>query len=241
MKRLICSLTFFLACIILIQARNYVVCVGIANYPGKGNDLNLSVTDVNTIKSLYDKNGNAYIVSFINEQATIDNVKSAIKKTFKKANKKDIITFFFSGHGVPGFFICYDGVLKYNELASLMARSKAKSKLVFADACYSGLAREKIQETNNTIEGSVLFFLSSRSDEVSIEKEWNWKNSLFTAFLDRGLRGGADTNKDHVITARELFLFVSNGVANASREKQHPVMWGRFSDDMPIMTWGKKK
>ena len=63
------------------------------------------------------------------------------------------------------------------------------------------------------------------------------QNSLFTAFLERGLRGGADTDRDRTITARELFTFVSEGVRQRSGERQHPVMWGRFPDDMPLMVW----
>ena len=63
------------------------------------------------------------------------------------------------------------------------------------------------------------------------------RNSLFTAYLERGLRGGADANLDRTITARELFTFVSEGVQQKSKQKQHPVMWGRFPDEMPLMTW----
>ena len=84
-----------------------------------------------------------------------------------------------------------------------------------------------------------MFFLSSRTNEQSQERR-SWRNSLFTAYLERGLRGGADNNLDWTITARELFNFVSKGVAEASQQKQHPVMWGKFDDDMPLMVWKKK-
>jgi len=85
-----------------------------------------------------------------------------------------------------------------------------------------------------------MFFLSSRTNEKSIERR-GWRNSLFTAYLERGLRGGADTDCNRTITARELFDFVSQGVAKESRQKQHPVMWGKFDDDMPIMVWKEKQ
>jgi hypothetical protein len=63
------------------------------------------------------------------------------------------------------------------------------------------------------------------------------RNGFFTAYLQRGLTGGADANKDRVITARELFVFVSQGVKRISEDRQHPVMWGKFSDNMPVITW----
>lgn len=240
MKKIICAITLFFACFATMQAKTYVVCIGIADYPGMDNDLMLSATDAITIQNVFEKNNNAHVVTYINEQATINNVTRAIEETFCKADEQDAIIFFFSGHGLPGFFICYDGVLKYDKLTSIMGRSKSKCKLVFADACFSGKVREETVEANEVIEGDVLFFLSSRSSETSIERKKGWRNSLFTAYLERGLRGGADDNRDRIITARELFKFVSQGVAKQSNNRQHPVMWGRFNDDMPIMTWEKK-
>ena len=35
-------------------------------------------------------------------------------------------------------------------------------------------------------------------------------------------------NRDKVITAREIYDFVHQGVTNASGGRQHPVMWGKF-------------
>lgn len=81
-----------------------------------------------------------------------------------------------------------------------------------------------------------MFFFSSRDNEYSQERR-GWKNSLFTVYLERGLRGGADTDRNRTITARELFDFVSKGVKAASEGKQHPVMWGKFDDDMPVIEW----
>ena len=82
----------------------------------------------------------------------------------------------------------------------------------------------------------VLLFLSSRSNESSIENP-KLKNGFFTAYLERGLRGGADDNKDKIITAKEIYNFVSNGVKKVSNDRQHPVMWGRFSDNLIILDW----
>ena len=81
-----------------------------------------------------------------------------------------------------------------------------------------------------------MFFLSSRSNESSIERPI-MKNGYFTAFLERGLRGGADNDLDRVITAKELYDFVSKGVKEISVDKQHPVMWGNFSNNMPVIKW----
>lgn len=81
-----------------------------------------------------------------------------------------------------------------------------------------------------------MLLLSSRNNENSIERS-DMKNGYFTEFLKKGLRGNADVNRDRIITAKELFDFVNKGVAEISQDKQHPVMWGNFDHNMPVMKW----
>lgn len=237
MRRISVILATFLTLAFAAEARNYVVCIGIADYPGKQSDLKLSAQDAVTMKTLYDKNGDAVTELLVNEQATVENVKFAITNVYAKASANDAIVLFFSGHGVPGGFVCYDGFLKYADVTSVMMQSEAKSKIVFADACYAGKARTNKGHSNEQTDANVLFFLSSRTNEKSQEIRRKWKNSIFTAYVERGLRGGADVNRDRTITARELFDFVSKGVAKDSGRKQHPVMWGKFDNDMTLMKW----
>lgn len=239
MQRLCFILMLFLVLASPVEARNYIVCVGIADYPGTKSDLKVSSQDAVTMKTLYDKNGNSETDILTNDNATKTNVVAAIEKMFAKAKGDDAVILFFSGHGVPGGFVCYDGLLKYETVTAVMKRSKAKNKIVFADACYAGKARNNNKRSQRQSEESVMFFLSSRTKEQSQERK-NWRNSLFTAYLERGLRGGADNNYDRTVTARELFDFVSRGVAETSQQKQHPVMWGKFDDNMPLMVWNKE-
>jgi len=116
-----------------------------------------------------------------------------------------------------------------------MQKCKASKKMIFADACYAGKMRSKPQLTNSYTNQNIMLFLSSRTNELS--QETRFKNSLFTIFLERGLRGGADANRDRTITAKELYRFVHDGVISASNNHQHPVMWGKFNDNMPIIKW----
>lgn len=222
-------------------ARNYVVCVGIADYPGTKNDLHLSAGDAQTMQQLYQKNGQAVVRLFQNEQAKVNEVTEAFAELCSQATADDAVVFFFSGHGVPGAFVCYDGFLSYDDILASLAASVAGKKIILADACFAGKARRTSQREAHADgealrDKGVLFFLSSRTNEKSIENS-TMQNSLFTAYVERGLRGGADTDRDRTITASELFTFVSKGVAERSRDRQHPVMWGRFDDAMPLMHW----
>lgn len=221
-------------------AKVYLVSAGISDYPGTANDLTLPVNDAKTIAWLYGKNGGVKYKQLLDGQATVANLLSAMKSVFAGAGTDDVVVFFFSGHGYPGGFVAYDGRLSYDKIRKAMACSKSKNKMIFADACFSGKLRTSGREGHSAMSGAkkanVLLFLSSRSNETSIERR-DMKNGFFTTYLQKGLRGGADANRDRVITARELFDYVHRGVVKLSRDKQHPVMWGKFPDNMPVMSW----
>lgn len=234
---------FLLTSFTVTHAKVYLVSVGITDYPGTSMDLNLPAKDAQTISWLYSKNTDVEYRQLLNEQATIYNITSSMRTIFAKANTNDIVVLFFSGHGYPGGFVAYDGQLTYTQVRKAMASSKCRNKMIFADACFSG----KIRTNNNASQSSlqaaqkanVLLFLSSRSNETSIERS-SMENGFFTTYLQKGLRGGADANRDRVITAKELYNYVHKGVIDISHNKQHPVMWGKFNDNMPVMTWPKK-
>ncbi len=224
------------------QKKIYIVATGIADYPGTSMDLSLCANDAATIKWVFEKNKKASTVLLTNSQVTKSAVLSALRQQFSKATKDDAILFFYSGHGAPGKLVFYDGQIDYQDIKDIMAKSKARSKMIFADACFSGKMRNEQRTQHNTSvpanlrNTEVMFFLSSRSDETSIERR-DMKNGFFTAYLQRGLRGGADANRDRTITALELFNFVSKGVRKISNDKQHPVMWGKFDNNMPVISW----
>ena len=224
--------------IVSAYAKTYLVAVGVSDYPGTDKDLRLPANDAATIRYIYSKNSNVESVLLQNSAATKNVVLSKLQATFSKAKANDIIVFFFSGHGSKGAFCAYDAQITYKEIRHVLSLSKARNKMIFADACFSGKMREG---RNNTEEQTfnnynIMLFLSSRGNETSIERR-DMKNGFFTSCLQKGLRGGADTNKDRTITAKELFNYVSNGVRRLSDDKQHPVMWGKFSDNMAVLKW----
>ena len=218
------------------HAKTFLVCVGISDYPGRFNDLRVSAEDPKLVKRLFEVNGNSSALLFTNSQASLSNVISAMRHAYSQAGSNDAVVFFFSGHGIPGGFACYDGMLYYRTITDIMKKSRATTKIVLADACYSGSMRRGNKHDNSYSKENVMFFLSSRTGETSREMR-GWKNSVFTTYLVRGLRGGADANNNRIITARELFNFVSSGVIKVTKKGQHPVMWGKFDGNMTILKW----
>lgn len=247
MRRLLLSLVALATSALLgsLQAETYILAVGIADYQNIS-DLRLPEQDAETIAKLY-RTRTRNVVTLTGSAATRENIIKEMTNLFAKAKPDDMVVFFFSGHGYVGGFCPYDtgaknkNALSYNDVYAIFRQTKALRKVVLADACMSGGMRKKqgakSSATHKT--SDVVMFLSSRTNESSIERP-KMKNGFFTTYLNRGLRGGADVNRDSVVTAKEIFNFVSDGVKTMSNDRQHPVMWGNFSDNFIMVDWRKR-
>lgn len=238
MRRFVFSILILLYGYSLLAQNIHLVSVGVSDYPGYQNDLKLPAVDAQSVRSLYKKNSKtASTYLYTNSRATKESVLVALKRVASQCKEGDVFTFYFSGHGYPGGFVLYDDNLTYEEIAEVCALSPAKRKIIFADACFAGgLRDEKPSTISIDNDWDLMLLLSSRTDEYSIEGLWD-KNGKFTLCLLRSLKGGADTNKDRIITAKELFIAVRKGVVALTDDQQHPVMWGNFEDNMPVMIW----
>ena len=219
------------------QAKVLLVSVGIGDYPKPINKLNLPTKDAIAMQKLIDKNGDSGTALLLDAAATKSAIIAEIHARLDHASTDDIIIFFFSGHGYKGGFVAYDGEIPYSMIRKAMSASKCKNKMIFADACFSGKMRQGKREVKEEhSDSNVMLFLSSRDNETSIERR-DMANGFFTTCLKDGMSGKADANRDRIITAKELFDFVSKNVKFLSRNKQHPVMWGNFSNTMPVIQW----
>ncbi len=117
--------------------------------------------------------------------------------------------------------------------------SKAKSRLIVVDACYSGTSKNLddlsdgsyslARAFNDGYDSNVATLASSSCNQ----KSWIWgekKRSLFLYWFADGLRGFADRDRDGKITLDELFQYVRVRVEavsknDATMELQTPVLW----------------
>lgn len=244
-KIIVVALLLFVFCSINAQ-NTYVVSIGINDYQDISvPDLRSCEADVRNFNNVMLKHTKE-VYSLYGNKASHSNIINLLNNVFSKAKDNDAVIFYFSGHGFPGGFCCYDissrnlnNALSYKELQIIFKNCKAKRKIVFADACFSGGLRGKKTQKSDVDavrKDNVMFFLSSRTNETSAETR---QAGQFTRFLVRGLGGGADANKDKIITAKELYDFVHEGVGVATKNRQHPVMWGSFNNTMTILNWNK--
>ena len=229
----------------------YVLSVGISDYRYIS-DLQKTENDAREFSELY-MTHTKNVTTLLGPKATRENILSSLRSCFAKAGADDIVVFFFSGHGDKGGLYAYDTkgrstLVTYAEVQKAIGSCKAANKQLFIDACYSGglrdgkktarpatTARPPLSDTQG-----IMLFLSSRTGETSQENRWA-DNGFFTQYLIKGLKGAADTDSDRIITAKEIFTYVSAKVSERTRKKQNPVMWGKFNDKMHILNWNPKR
>jgi len=247
----------------------YAVVVGISDYkyavprgqPGFGN-LNYSDDDAvkftALLKSLGVPGGN--IITLINSDATYANITQSLAHVFPRASADDMVMFFFSGHGGPGFFTTYDidvnnerNFLYHQHIKLAFKSSPARVKFCFADACYSGGIKSKeagksieVHEDTDlsaTTEGkgtekansaNIVVMMSSRADEVSMESS-EVMQGYFAYHLIRGMAGKADSNSDKIVTISELYKYVRHGVQKSTSKKQTPITFGKFNPNLTVV------
>jgi|AntRauTorckE5430_2_1112549.scaffolds.fasta_scaffold00260_11 hypothetical protein len=186
---------------------------------------------------------------FIDESATKDNIIKALRDFAEKASAEDVFIFYFSGHGVPGAFIPIDSdgfeqQIKYREFLEILETNQAKSKIIIADACYSGGLvafkgenyRASIDNYYNEIhksKGGLVLFMSSKAKEISIENN-GLRQGIFSHYLIKGLKGEANINNDEFVRIGELFDYVQANVSIHTNEYQTPVIYGDAAINHPI-------
>ena len=246
LKSIVVLLLLLFSSIEIKAQHTYVVSVGIADYQSI-NDLTFTEADVATFNQIMAQH-DAEITTLTGIKATHANILKTVRSVFAKATPADAVIFFFSGHGYEGGFCCYDmqanshlGGMSYQEMQILFRNCRAGRKMVFADACFSGgLSKQRTQlQVQAVSNNDVMFFLSSRLDETSLELPQG-PNGLYTYFLAQGLCGAADVNNDRIISASEIYNFVGAKVsswANQIPHNQHPTIWGKFDQGMSVLDW----
>ncbi len=228
MKRIILSLTLLLAIAIGVNAqKTYALLVGVSTYQNSQMNLGNTTKDAKDLKKVLDLQ-RMKTTLITSRYANVANVRQKLNTIVNGATENDRIIFYFSGHGGPGIFCCYDDNFEYNELVNILSRAKAKEVYCFVDACHSGSAQNSANANYGWAQGrNMIFCMACRPEEYS------WENNFighgyFTKAMIKGLRGKADTNADKTITMGELYKYIYADVTHRTHgdDGQHPQLIG---------------
>ncbi len=241
--------------------RVFAVMVGISDYPGSGNDLPLTAEDARKLQQALARQGTLApeSVTLIDAQATRAGLRQAFQRVAAAAGPDDLFLFFYSGHGnqVRGQVSAtepdgkdetiemVDGSITDDELNQMFQQVHAQTSLLILDSCFSGgFARDVVSRPG------VMGLFSSEEDLTSSVAEKFQAGGFLSHFIQTGLEGGADENRDRVITAGELGAYVRREFAREERitastqegqsNYQFPVVErGAVQVDAPILGLGR--
>jgi hypothetical protein len=229
--------------------RVYAVMVGISDYPGGGNDLPLTAEDARKLQEALARQGAlaGESITLIDAQATRAALAQAIQRVSSAAGPNDLFLFFYSGHGnqqtgrisatepdgKDETIELYDGAVTDDELAAMLQQVRAQTALVILDSCFSGgFARDVVSRPG------VMGLFSSEEDLTSSVAEKFQAGGFLSHFVQRGLSGEADENRDRVITAGELSAYIRREFAEEVRDVSSVTQEGQRNYQFPVVERG---
>lgn len=210
MKLRVISLLTLLLAVFSLQARVYVLAVGVSYQNGQNANLPQSSRVAQQFADAM-KVQTPDVTLLTSRYCTVENVRAKLAEIVKKAGKEDRIVFFHAGHGYDGGYALVDGTMSYDELAKTLAKSPANLKLVFLGGCHSGSAKK----AGITKYGDQAWMTATRPEEVGLE--YNAVPYAFGESVAKGIRGKADFNGDYDVTVEELFKYVYNDILNKNK------------------------
>lgn len=189
------------------------------------------------------------------------NIVDHIQLLTSKAEQEDELLFYFSVHGFEANGRAYlapldartdrarDTAVDITELGEALKNSRARTKIVIMDACYSGLEPGKAGSggMSETFESAVKEMAASGSGTVVLTscskgeasyEEPSFGHGVFTQFLVEGLKGNADFDGDNDITVTEAYGYAKQKVDEysiATGNKQTPNLISSMSGDVILV------
>lgn len=218
------------------EGRHWAILIGVEKYQKAGH-LQYVGEDVAQLSRTLRQRGNypdEFILQMVDTapserfQPLKESIQRELPSWLKQAEPADDVLVYFSGHG----FQDDDGQLYLAPLdcdprdpaatgvpvawlREQMAACRAGAKLLVIDACHAGsskggseMAQVSAKDLADAFEqaAGVVTLASSSSDQLS----WVWdavKQSLFSFWLNEGLKGHADRNVDTRVDVHELYEF----------------------------------
>jgi len=239
----------------------WAVIIGISDYRADDiPDLDYAAADATAFRDflLSDAAGpfqEDHVLFLANDAATGQAMREALFVFLQQADWNDLVVIYVAAHGAPDperpdnlYLLPYDASLDalaatgfpmWDVKTALRRQIASERVVVLADACHSAGTGE---DDDNPIGASFaeLFSPSRRLtltaadlNELSFEDaRWGGGHGVFTFHLLEGLRGGADTDGDGIVTFTEAAGYVAGNVRTDTNGRQNPQASGL--GDVPL-------
>jgi formylglycine-generating enzyme required for sulfatase activity len=200
----------------------------------------------------------------LNEKATGVRIREVLGDEMpNRLGPEDRLLVFFAGHGVStgegdgaiGYLLPVDGSrakprsrgIPMTELAGWFNDYKCKHVMFVADACYSGLALSTRALGLSPAQSDYLREITRQPVRMIMTaggkgqeaNEWQGQG-LFTRFFLEAIRGGADADRDGIVTSDEVAAYVKPNVTQTAmtylRARQTPLVGRRGEGEFVFVT-----
>jgi hypothetical protein len=180
------------------------------------------------------------------ENATRSNIIAGFRWLIKMASADDAVVVYLSTHGnylplelppkdeadgLDEMLVTYWG-FAYNTsfitddtINILLNQLKSNNVCLIVDSCYAGGFNDHWKLLKSAPEQHRVIIMGSCEDELSY-------SGGFAPYLIDGLRGYADSNRDGIVTAEEVF----NYAQPRSNQQQHPTIYDGYPGEFPLTT-----
>jgi hypothetical protein len=240
--------------------KKYALVVGIDEYAGGIPPLHFAVADARAVAKLLQEDLQFDSVTVLEDcQAKRDYVFQAING-LRKTDPNDQVLFYFAGHGQTfgegntevGYLIPSDATgfteekigggegLSMDDIRNRLVRVPAKHVLVLVDACYGGYAAVSTRAMPSPTRDYLRVITTSKARQLIaagkreqvVYESTDWGHSAFTHKLIEGIQNRlADGDKNGLITATELYSYLSSSVTAITLGKQTPQFANLIQDE----------
>ena len=225
--------------------KSYAIVIGVGKYRYLPTLASPS-QDVPKMKAYLKDQGFDEVVTLLDSQVTAEAFRYPQRYLAAKMKANDRFVFYYSGHGITneagnrGYLALADekndkrfaNSIPMAELVVWLKSLSVQHLLVVLDSCFSGLAidgteikgdirvpnpKVDVEALNRMARGPARYLIMAGDRDQQSFGGPRWNGSLFTETLINGLRRDGDMIKDHIVTARELYVWLRDAVPKEAK------------------------
>lgn len=215
------------------KSKKLAILVGVNNYEVLESNQNIKLSlltkskeDVKLMSQLLKKSGydTIELTEIQDQKSLVFPDKSNLEKVFEKSLKnKDMVLFFFSGHGMDDYIFLKDKnsytnpenyQISIQKILEILYKNGVKKSLLLIDSCRDFYANKSFKEIKYTPPGEVDYYvIYSTSSGTKSYEEYR-----FARFIDNYLKA----SKSKTIHLKELMDYLDEEISKESKQKQNP-------------------